>query len=411
MFLIVKGHFLSVSKPSEQTTASDSLQRQRRLRSALAFVCLVCGALTLLAATGLLCLERRVGWNMALFMVAGNVLLVSGLCGRLLSLKLLLAIFIVSGSLVPLMAGATLFGIDISRIGQIKEQVVPPRPIGIWTFSDRFGYAHQPGVTGVHEDRRGEFLVTYTIDGDGCRLMTPPEAPRGSVLILGGSWTFGHGVADDECYPARLAMGPWSKLRVTNRAVMGWGLPQASLALTQAFASADRRPDLVVYAMIPDHIPRSYICADWFDRILRWPLLSPEQKRGWPHFEPDVTGPRFEKIAMLADGVPRTPEVTRKELTLTRQFLEQMAEECRGQGVPFVVVLFPAGQGTAEWPVAVLETVFRDERITPVNLTDMRIDHFPHDPHPNPADHLRISEQLADHPEVKRLIEGVGSPP
>ena len=69
--------------------------------------------------------------------------------------------------------------------------------IGIWRTDPVFGYAHVPSTEG-HHVLPESFDVVYTIDGSGNRVTPRTTAPLARILVLGGSFSFGHGVEDDE---------------------------------------------------------------------------------------------------------------------------------------------------------------------------------------------------------------------
>lgn len=76
------------------------------------------------------------------------------------------------------------------------------------------------------------------------------------ILCLGDSFTFGHGVADETCYPAQLAKRG-SKLDVVNMAVPGYSVGQSWLRWQRDGAAFD--PDLTLAALICMDIHRMRI--------------------------------------------------------------------------------------------------------------------------------------------------------
>jgi hypothetical protein len=89
---------------------------------------------------------------------------------------------------------------------RIAARLAAGRSIGVWQDDSVFGYSHVPGAVSRHR-KVGSFDVTYTIDGRGFRKTLDPIDSLGRVLVLGGSYTFGHGVEDDEAWPAQLGQG------------------------------------------------------------------------------------------------------------------------------------------------------------------------------------------------------------
>ncbi len=104
--------------------------------------------------------------------------------------------------------------------------------------------------------------MRYRIDAYGHRV-TPgaPEPGAPALIFLGASFTFGHGVEDDETYPALLQQR-WPDLRIVNGATNGWGTTQALLSLDEHF---EREPRIagVVYAFITNHLVRNHRRKQW----------------------------------------------------------------------------------------------------------------------------------------------------
>jgi hypothetical protein len=117
--------------------------------------------------------------------------------------------------------------------------VLPEQRIGIWKHDAVYGFSHIPSARGVHGTV--DFKVSYTIGPEQERYVPAPPQPRGRVVFLGDSMTFGHGVNDDEPYPYLLSRH-WTDLRIVNKAVMGWGTAHAYLALSEELSSASQVP-------------------------------------------------------------------------------------------------------------------------------------------------------------------------
>src|SRR5712692_5277614 len=92
-----------------------------------------------------------------------------------------------------------------------------PAYTGIWERDARMGYSHIANARGTH--RESDFEVLYTIGKDKERYIPAPAKPQGRILFLGDSFTFGHGVNDDENYPYFLSRH-WPEWQIVNKAVM-----------------------------------------------------------------------------------------------------------------------------------------------------------------------------------------------
>lgn len=243
----------------------------------------------------------------------------------------------------------------------------------IHQLDDRYGYVHIPNA--VDRARARGFTATSTIDADGHRTMPSPVSPRGTVVFLGDSFTFGWGVDDDETYPYVLATAHWADLRVVNAGVDGWGLTQFYLALKDMLARPPL-PNAVIVSMIPHDLRRSH---------LRPPLLRGQRRR--LELIDGVLVPRD-----LHDSLVReTPELLEKEARLARATLEAMTAATREKGVAFGVILLDDG---ADFPPDLIYALGRDGTAT-LDLTRLGQTGLAFDRHPDPTGHRKIAAAIA----------------
>ncbi len=248
----------------------------------------------------------------------------------------------------------------------------------IHRLDDRYGYVHVPNAVG-RERARG-FTATYTIDADGHRTMPSPASPRGTVVFLGDSFTFGWAVEDDEPYPYVLATEYWTDLRIVNAGVDGWGLTQCYLALTDLLARPPL-PDAVVVSIVPDDLRRSH---------LRSPLVRGQRRR--LEFIDGVFVPRD----LYDRRVPETPELLDEEARLAGATIGAMAAATRAKGVTFGVILLGDGEGSppVSFPPDLVYALGRDGVAT-LDLTRLGQASIPYDMHPDPAGHREIAAAIA----------------
>jgi hypothetical protein len=238
--------------------------------------------------------------------------------------------------------------------------------------------------------------VVYTIDAAGHRAIPAPARAAARVLLVGGSFAFGEGVADDETFAAHLAARHWPTVEIVNDSASGWGPAQALLAVLDALA-APTPPDVVIYAMIPDHQRRNVYRGSATGQMA-------------PHLEllDDVLTPVDAEWA-VARGAPllaRDAPIADVEVTWTVAHLEAMAAACRAAGVPFGVVLLP-DERPVEPGVAV---ALGASGATVADLTRLPIDRFEFDHHPNAGDHHRIADALAASPVGMLVRAAAGRP-
>ena len=272
----------------------------------------------------------------------------------------------------------------IGSIGQPENPGFSPAAIGIWGQDERYGHDHIAGSSGRH--RSSDFDVTYNIGENRERRSPQVKRARGSILFLGGSCTFGHGVDDDEPYPAILGREYWKQWGIQNRAVTGWGTSHAYMVLSDVLDSGNL-PSGVIYGMIPHHLSRNYLRRSWLLGLASHGMRH-------PHFERRDGALVFEGLVNVEQSKPDGPEVRQKEIELTTAFISSMHQRCREKGIPFVVVLLPRISSSDAWPPSVIKSLY-GSGIAALDLTELQLHTFPNDGHPNPTDHRRIAAAIA----------------
>jgi hypothetical protein len=254
------------------------------------------------------------------------------------------------------------------------------------------GYSHIPDSHGRHWAQ--DFDVTYSIGNDQERCTPTPPKPVGRLLFLGDSFTFGHGVNDDEAYPY-LGGQHWPNWKVVNKAVMGWSTCHAYMVLSRELQRPEP-PALVIYAMIPSDITRNYIRRSWVELLTKDNPLQPMQ----PHFEIDDGKLVYHGLVNAAQSKKDDPEMLEKEIELTRAFLVEMEHMCTMQQIPFVVLLLKGAP-----PYSILASLFEKD-VPVIDLSRMKIEAFENDEHPNRNDHKRIADAI-EKSVVERLLESL----
>lgn len=135
------------------------------------------------------------------------------------------------------------------------------------------GWANRASTTAVYGE--AEFHVEVTHNALGFRgPEVPPEKPPGElrVLMLGDSFTYGIGVADDETFSAQLEKLD-ARLEILNSGVNGYGTAQELLLLRDQGLAL--RPDVVVIAFywndVGNNFIRSFPRFELRDGDLVWP--------------------------------------------------------------------------------------------------------------------------------------------
>jgi hypothetical protein len=286
-------------------------------------------------------------------------------------------------------------GVDVRRrLWLARNRLLGPEAVGIWRADDRLGWRHIAGASG-RQRSVPDYDVWYRIDAQGHRSI--PGGPAGnapSVLFLGGSFTFGHGVEDDESYPAVLQRA-WPALRVVNAATNAWGTAHALLALEDEL-EASNGIALVVYGFITHHLMRNHRSARWLRQ------LDEMQERRNPFFEIDGDELVFRGLAdPIRDALPDDRDQRAREVRMTERLLVEMARLCAARDIRFVVVQLP--EVTGGRAVGVLErAVGRDAVIDLASRLRSPDFRFTHDIHITPAGHLAVAEALR--PRLESLL-------
>lgn len=123
-----------------------------------------------------------------------------------------------------------------------------------WQPDDALGFAPAPNARSVRRHLRSGLSYAVFSDTRGLRVATAGDETPADVdlLAVGGSFTWGHGVAGDETYPAVLAreLG----LKAANAGYPSYGTVQALQMLQR---HRDLRPEVVTYLFIDDHLRRN----------------------------------------------------------------------------------------------------------------------------------------------------------
>lgn len=202
------------------------------------------------------------------------------------------------------------------------------------------GYALIPGASFRH--RTPEFDVTYHVGEDGGRRVDGGRRAAPRVDVYGDSWTFGHGVEDDETFAAGL-QSAWPTQHVRNRGVMGYGTVHAMLALERDL-ERDGPPALVIYAFNPIHVLRNHLRRSHVENVAGGRT---------PHYV--VVEGRLEARGLVgAAGAldENAPGLIDAEWMRTELFVANMARLADGAGARFVVVLLDGPRRLAGWDEA-----------------------------------------------------------
>jgi len=287
----------------------------------------------------------------------------------------------------------------------LRLRLFPPK-VGIWGFDETFGFSHIPGSQGVHTTSAYE--VTYTIDDKGFRVTPTPENPKGRIVCLGCSFTFGTGVEDWECYPYFLATRYWTEYKVRNRGATAYGTAHAYLGLLEELKE-EELPKLVLYGWIHLHKHRNYIRKGWVAHLEN-PWTEFEQPlnindyRKHPHFEIENDRLAFKGVVGVDDLDEDPPDLKEKEVEISRRLIEEMVRVSREKGVPFVVVILPVPDDFPHDLPDYLTEALQSSGACWIDAREANRGFVAGDWHPNPETHAAIADFIAGATTVKEIL-------
>ncbi len=280
-------------------------------------------------------------------------------------------------------------------------------------FDGELGWSYLPGRSVVQEFGEGGLEVPMHFDAHGVRVGSlatrhDPDAP--SVILVGGSFTFGHGLAWEETFAGRLEARAGSP-QVVNLGVQGYATDQSLLRLKRHLARfSDVRA--VIYTFIPRHIYRN----EYADRR----LLQRESRiiGTKPLFAVDDAGAlrqlarpiRREELGAYSRVVAsiRVALCQRgplPSLALTHALVAEMRVAVEARGAALVVNEWDQWQEARQWSRdgrSLFEgtglAVVRPDVDAPPGWETWMI---PGDGHPDARAHARVAELLAE--ELRRL--------
>jgi hypothetical protein len=123
------------------------------------------------------------------------------------------------------------------------------------------GWVPRPGARARHVSE-GNFDVTYVIDAAGRRAIPPNPGAERTLHFFGDSFTFGHGVDNDQTALSVIAGALGRRANVVNYGVMAYGLEQMLLRL-RAAKDAIQPGDAVIFSPVSLDLTRNLLAKDF----------------------------------------------------------------------------------------------------------------------------------------------------
>ncbi len=251
--------------------------------------------------------------------------------------------------------------------------VAGPDPIRnpFWQYDPELGWSHEPGATGVFA--RDEFSHPVRINQAGWRdRERQVDKPAGTfrVVVLGDSFTWGHGVGDEEVY-TRLLEGMLPGTEFLNLGLSGSDTGQQLLILEKYGLAW--HPDLVLLMM-----SRNDFIGNVTDAEGSYPKPMFVLEPGGELRLTNVPVPRVSTLSRLHYRLRRRSglvNLIETELErwrrnepeagapgrsygydLTRALLHRMHAECRSAGVTFAISFVPSNAHTYPETIPRIET-------------------------------------------------------
>ncbi len=222
------------------------------------------------------------------------------------------------------------------------------------------GWVHRPGEHLFPPFSPGAEEVRMRFLADGSRA-TGHAAPAGrpSLVLVGGSFTEGFAVNDEDTFAWKL-QARFPELAVRNFGTGGYGTHQSLLVL-ERLLEEDPPPRRVVYGYYAEHEIRNVAAPDWLEALTRFsrrhddvavPYASLEGDRLLRHppgrYPLWPLGDRTATVAFFQDrwadltGAARVPQ--RRQVT--ERLIRLMHRRCEERGTEFLVVFLLANAPT-----------------------------------------------------------------
>jgi hypothetical protein len=294
----------------------------------------------------------------------------------------------------------------------------------IISYDAEIGFVPTPNSSTTRIDSPTLSYHIYT-DRRGARVSQPGEqsADKLDMLFIGDSFTWGHGVENEDTYATIVARH--LHLASANLAMASYGTTQALQMLRR---NLDSRPRTVIYPIIADHWRRSVsACAPAYypfcldcshvtiasnnspeirppatNGVRRTDLQIESEKHGLPPMQWVVHGADVIIGRILSRAAQARASDPRLQAAAMEFLLSEMVKTTRSVGASLVVVFIPARDDASATPAQLAQLSrslgHRLLDITPsmrANSTSAAAFYLP-DGHPNKIGHALIAESIVN---------------
>lgn len=218
---------------------------------------------------------------------------------------------------------------------------------------DKLGWTHITGDFNIPPYSDVGDFTKLTIDQNGYRVTkTKPSIEyREKILLIGGSFTLGWGLNDDQTMGWKLQQA-LSRYDVLNKGVGGYGGYQALMTLENEI-NKKQLPKIVLYGFIEHHKFRNVGETNWLESLqnasrskdLRTPYLSLDHNRLIKHEPIDYKKPWLAKnlvsahMAFMAYHKIKTRKRVRVANEISNLTIKQMDSISQANDADFYVLL------------------------------------------------------------------------
>lgn len=310
-------------------------------------------------------------------------------------------------------------------MAEISYWSVPPFPAhlgggSIISYDPKIGFVPTPNNSATRTDSPTLSYHIYT-DRRGARVSDPGDqsAEKLDMLFVGASFTWGHGVENEDTYAALVPRH--LHLASANLAMASYGTTQALQMLRR---NIDSKPRTVIYPITSDQwgdnisacAPTYYpFCLDcsyvalaangspeirppMTNGVRRTILQIQYEKQGLPpgqwivHGADVILGRTLSRVARYEASDPRL------QMTAMEFLLSEMAKTTRAIGASLVLVYIPTGQqmlpAPAQLPQLSQQLGFRFLDVTQSMRANKAASLYLPDGHPTKAGHALIAENI-----------------
>jgi len=290
------------------------------------------------------------------------------------------------------------------------------KPNALYDFDSDLGMVPIPNArasTSTKHDGKPYYEVVYSIDSDGLRVSPPSDGATDSLVFLGGSFTFGLGVEDDQTMPWIVGEQTEGRYRIFNFGVSTYGAQQmlAALRSGRVESSVDPPPRYVFFLWIGNHVRRSKCLEPWTIGAPRFVLDDSGRVRRRGNFG-DGTDEESTEVRSLAFRVASRSAVFSAIYGGTIGYSKNAALVAAmvGESRDRVQRIWPEARfrvifwdDPGSWKHAVMRAKFEAEGLSMIRIGDMLPGFFadedsfwlhPTDRHPNAESYRKMADYL-----------------